>query len=236
MSPTRSPSPTRTSRPPMTQRLPIRRPPMIPLPALAPQNLRKRRLLCARGHPHRQDILIKPEKIDEINAQGCLPTKRRRRRKRSKRRPSWTRCWPSPSPSWTRSWAKSAPAKIFRAWIDAYGEDPGMQAGAANAEIGYYVSEGASFDKAFLEAALALGKAGDVSEPVLGSCRLPHHPLRVRTCPPARWGWTWSRKRCRRSFSPPSATKCLQRRWTSGGRGRHRDVLARATPHKTHGM
>ncbi len=43
-----------------------------------------------------------------------------------------------------------------------------MQAGAAT-ENGYYVAAGASYDQAFLDAALALGEVGDVSDPVLGS-------------------------------------------------------------------
>ncbi len=65
--------------------------------------------------------------------------------------------------------AKIKAGEDFQSLIDTYGEDPGMKAGAANAETGYYVCEGASFDEAFLKAAMALKKVGDISEPVLGS-------------------------------------------------------------------
>ena len=65
--------------------------------------------------------------------------------------------------------AKIKAGEDFQSLIDAYGEDPGMKAGAANAEKGYYICEGASYDEAFLKAAMALKGVGDISDPVLGS-------------------------------------------------------------------
>jgi len=70
--------------------------------------------------------------------------------------------------------ADEATAKLVKEKIDAgedfetllaeYSTDPGMQ-GDANAE-GYLVGEGASYVEPFLNAALALAKDGDVSDPV----------------------------------------------------------------------
>ncbi len=49
-------------------------------------------------------------------------------------------------------------------------EDPGMQAGAPNAERGYAVAAGmTNFDSAFVDAALALEKIGDVSAKIPGN-------------------------------------------------------------------
>ena len=48
-------------------------------------------------------------------------------------------------------------------------EDPGMKAGAANAEKGYAVCEGmTSFDSAFVDAAIALNSVGDISGKIRG--------------------------------------------------------------------
>ena len=48
-------------------------------------------------------------------------------------------------------------------------EDPGLQAGAPNAEAGYAVCEGMTrFDSAFVDAAMALKSVGDVSGKVKG--------------------------------------------------------------------
>ena len=48
-------------------------------------------------------------------------------------------------------------------------EDPGMKAGAANAEKGYAVCEGmTSFDSAFVDAAMALNSVGDISGKIRG--------------------------------------------------------------------
>jgi foldase protein PrsA len=52
----------------------------------------------------------------------------------------------------------------FETLLTQYNTDPGMQS-EDNAK-GYLVGEGASFVEAFLNAALALTKDGDVSEPV----------------------------------------------------------------------
>ncbi len=58
----------------------------------------------------------------------------------------------------------------FQALIDQYGEDPGMREGAPNRETGYYLNDATKvFEMPFTQAALALGKPGDVSEPVLAS-------------------------------------------------------------------
>ena len=56
----------------------------------------------------------------------------------------------------------------FDALVAEYGEDPGMQSEPYITE-GYPVAEGASYDEAFLAAALALEKVGDVTEPVISS-------------------------------------------------------------------
>lgn len=64
---------------------------------------------------------------------------------------------------------KLADGASFEELIDEYGEDPGMQSEPGKSE-GYYVSaESTTWDPAFTEAAMALEKVGDVSEPVLGT-------------------------------------------------------------------
>jgi parvulin-like peptidyl-prolyl isomerase len=65
--------------------------------------------------------------------------------------------------------AKVKAGEDFQGLIDTYGQDPGMKAGATTAETGYYVCDGASYDEAFLAAAMALKNVGDVSDPVLGT-------------------------------------------------------------------
>ena len=53
--------------------------------------------------------------------------------------------------------------------VEEKNEDPGMQAGAVNAENGYAIFEGmADFDSAFVEAGMALQSAGDISDKVRG--------------------------------------------------------------------
>ena len=53
---------------------------------------------------------------------------------------------------------------------EAHNDDPGMKAGAANAETGYPVCEGFSqFDSAFVEGAMALANVGDHSDKIEGS-------------------------------------------------------------------
>ena len=53
--------------------------------------------------------------------------------------------------------------------LEEKNEDPGMKAGAANAEKGYAVCEGmTSFDSAFVDAAMALESVGDVSGKIRG--------------------------------------------------------------------
>jgi parvulin-like peptidyl-prolyl isomerase len=129
-------------------------------------------------------ILIKPEKIDEINAlKAKLADEATAAAEKVEAQTQLDALLAEPQPKLDEVMGKISAGEDFQGLIDAYGEDPGMQAGAANAEIGYYVSEGASFDKAFLEAALALGKAGDVSEPVLGS--YGYHIIRYESDVPA---------------------------------------------------
>ena len=54
--------------------------------------------------------------------------------------------------------------------VEEKNEDPGMKAGATNAEKGYAVCEGmTSFDSAFVEAAMALKNVGDVSDKTRGA-------------------------------------------------------------------
>ena len=65
--------------------------------------------------------------------------------------------------------AKLAEGADFEALIEEYGEDPGMQ-NEPTKTTGYYISASSSnYDAAFAEAAMALEKVGDVSEPVLGT-------------------------------------------------------------------
>ena len=53
---------------------------------------------------------------------------------------------------------------------EAHNDDPGMKAGAANAETGYPVCEGfTQFDSAFVNGAMALQNVGDVSDKIEGS-------------------------------------------------------------------
>ena len=56
----------------------------------------------------------------------------------------------------------------FDELIDAYNEDPGMNDATIRAK-GYALTEGSSYDPAFLAAALALENVGDISEPVNSS-------------------------------------------------------------------
>ena len=54
--------------------------------------------------------------------------------------------------------------------LEEKNEDPGMKAGAVNAEKGYAVCEGMSgFDSAFVDAAMALSSVGDVSGKIRGA-------------------------------------------------------------------
>ncbi|MBR3504867.1 MAG: peptidylprolyl isomerase [Clostridia bacterium] len=65
--------------------------------------------------------------------------------------------------------AKLAEGASFDDLIAEYGEDPGMQREPGMSQ-GYYVSAAStSWDTAFKDAAMALEKVGDVSEPVLGA-------------------------------------------------------------------
>lgn len=51
--------------------------------------------------------------------------------------------------------------------LAAYGDDPGMKAGAENAETGYRIYDGSkSYEDNFKEAAMGLANVGDVSQPV----------------------------------------------------------------------
>ena len=53
--------------------------------------------------------------------------------------------------------------------LEEKNEDPGMKAGAVNAEKGYAVCEGmTSFDSAFVDAAMALNSVGDISGKIRG--------------------------------------------------------------------
>ncbi len=63
--------------------------------------------------------------------------------------------------------AKLASGADFEALLMEYGQDAAMTEGVT-AEAGYWVCAGADYDGAFLDAALALEKPGDVSRPVLG--------------------------------------------------------------------
>lgn len=65
---------------------------------------------------------------------------------------------------------KYSEGESFAALIEAYGEDPGMQAGSPYQESGYYVNDQTVvFEMTFTQAAMGLEKVGDISEPVLGS-------------------------------------------------------------------
>ncbi len=65
--------------------------------------------------------------------------------------------------------AKLADGAAFDDLMAEYGEDPGMQS-EPSMTTGYYVSASSTmWESAFTEAAMALKKIGDVSEPVLGS-------------------------------------------------------------------
>lgn len=65
---------------------------------------------------------------------------------------------------------KIASGEDFQALIDEYGEDPGMQPGSSYRDRGYYLSEATQvYETPFTQAALAIERVGEVSEPVLGS-------------------------------------------------------------------
>lgn len=66
--------------------------------------------------------------------------------------------------------AALAEGQDWDALAEAHNDDPGMKAGAANAETGYPVCEGFSqFDSAFVEGAMALANVGDHSDKIEGS-------------------------------------------------------------------
>ena len=65
--------------------------------------------------------------------------------------------------------AKLDAGASFSDLIQEYGTDPGMQSGSDYLTTGYSVhADSILWDPAFTEAAMALGKVGDVSEPVVG--------------------------------------------------------------------
>ncbi len=129
-------------------------------------------------------ILIKPEKIDEINTlKGTIANAETSEADKAEAQTQLDALLKEAQPKVDEVQAKIDAGEDFQSLIDTYGEDPGMQAGSANAEKGYYVSEGASFDAAFLATALALEKVGDVSAPVLGS--YGYHFIRYESDVPA---------------------------------------------------
>lgn len=114
-------------------------------------------------------ILIKPEKIDEINQlKTKLDDAAASEADKKDAQAKLDALIKEAQPKVDEVVGKIKAGEDFQSLIDAYGEDPGMKSGAT-AETGYYVAEGVSFDKAFLAAALALKNVGDVSDPVLGS-------------------------------------------------------------------
>lgn len=114
-------------------------------------------------------ILIKPEKIDEINQ---LKTKiadaATTEADKTDAQAKLDELIKEVQPKVDEVVAKIKAGEDFQGLIDTYGEDPGMKSGDT-ATTGYYVAAGASFEKTFLDAALALKSVGDVSDPVLGS-------------------------------------------------------------------
>ena len=76
--------------------------------------------------------------------------------------------------------AKIAQGEDFEALIDEYGSDVGMQEEPGLSQ-GYYVAAGSEmWEQVFTDAALALEKPGDVSEPVVGSNGI--HLIRYMAC------------------------------------------------------
>ncbi len=115
-------------------------------------------------------ILIAPEKISEINElKEKIAAEDTAEADKADAQTQLDALIAEAQPKVDEVEAKIAAGEDFQSLIDAYGEDPGMQAGTETAETGYYVCEGASYDAAFLAAALSLKNVGDVSEPVLGS-------------------------------------------------------------------
>jgi len=115
-------------------------------------------------------ILIKPEKIDEINhLKAKIADAATAEADKKDAQTQLDALLKEAQPKVDEVVAKIKAGEDFQGLIDAYGEDPGMKAGSDTAGTGYYVSEGASFDEAFLKAAMALEKVGDVSDPVLGT-------------------------------------------------------------------
>ena len=115
-------------------------------------------------------ILIKPDKISDINSlKAKIADTATSDADRKDAQTQLDALLQQAQPKIDEVMAKVKAGDDFQGLIDAYGEDPGMQKGAATAATGYYVAKGASFDEAFLNAALALQKVGDVSGPVLGS-------------------------------------------------------------------
>jgi parvulin-like peptidyl-prolyl isomerase len=114
-------------------------------------------------------ILIKPEKIDEINQ---LKTKiadaATTEADKTDAQTKLDALLKEAQPKVDEVVGKIKAGEDFQGLIDTYGEDPGMKSGDT-ATTGYYVAEGAGYDKAFLDAAMALKAVGDVSDPVLGS-------------------------------------------------------------------
>jgi parvulin-like peptidyl-prolyl isomerase len=115
-------------------------------------------------------ILIKPEKIDEINdLKTKIADTATTDADKADANTQLDALLAEAQPQVDEVVEKIKAGEDFQSLIDTYGEDPGMQTGAATAETGYYVCDGASFDEAFLAAAMALQAVGDVSDPVLGS-------------------------------------------------------------------
>lgn len=129
-------------------------------------------------------ILIKPEKIDEINAlKGKIASEETSEADKAEAQSQLDALLQEVQPKVDEIQAKIDAGEDFQSLIDAYGEDPGMKAGAANADRGYYLCDGASYEASFLAAALALEKVGDISAPVLGS--FGYHFIRYESDVPA---------------------------------------------------
>ncbi len=115
-------------------------------------------------------ILIKPEKIDQINElKKKIADTATTDADKTDAQTQLDALIKEAQPKVDEVVTKIKAGEDFQSLIDTYGEDPGMKTGAATATSGYYVCKGASFDEAFLTAALALKAVGDVSDPVLGS-------------------------------------------------------------------
>jgi len=129
-------------------------------------------------------ILIKPEKIDEINSlKSTIANEETSEADKAEAQTKLDALLEELQPKVDEVQAKIDAGEDFQSLIDAYGEDPGMKAGTANADKGYYLCEGAPYEASFLAAALALEKVGDISAPVLGS--YGYHFIRYESDVPA---------------------------------------------------